>query len=134
MTTHGLDAFIASYIETALWSSNDNSDPETGGDPLDANYSADDLSDECRAAMERDCATFYAAHSATWRGAYAHPVGYYTDDEYAAHDFWLTRNGHGAGFWDGDWSEPAAKVLTDASKAFGEVHLYVGDDGKIYMG
>ena len=28
-----------------------------------------------------------------------------TDDELAraGTDFWLTRNGHGAGFWDGDW-------------------------------
>ena len=27
------------------------------------------------------------------------------DDTMGAHDFWLTRNGHGAGFWDGDWPE-----------------------------
>lgn len=46
--------------------------------------------------------------------------------------FWLTRCGHGCGFWDGDWSEPAATILTDAAHAFGNVDLYVGDDGKIY--
>ncbi len=50
----------------------------------------------------------------------------------AAHDFWLTRCGHGAGFWDGDWPEPAATVLDNAAKAFGNVDLYVGDDGQIY--
>jgi hypothetical protein len=50
----------------------------------------------------------------------------------AGHDFWLTRCGHGAGFWDGDWPEPYATMLTDAAKAFGEVDLYVGDDGMIY--
>lgn len=50
------------------------------------------------------------------------------DDEQGGHDFWLTRNGHGCGFWP----EPAATRLTKASKAFGEVNLYVGDDGLIY--
>jgi|TARA_R110000744_G_scaffold366338_1_gene475354 hypothetical protein len=25
--------------------------------------------------------------------------------ERIGHDFWLTRNGHGAGFWDGDWND-----------------------------
>lgn len=49
----------------------------------------------------------------------------------AGHDFWLTRCGHGAGFWDGDWPEPAATALTEASKAFRNVDLYVGDDGEI---
>jgi hypothetical protein len=51
----------------------------------------------------------------------------------AGHDFWLTRNGHGAGFWDGDWPEPLATVLTDAAHAFGELSPYVGDDGLIYL-
>jgi hypothetical protein len=51
----------------------------------------------------------------------------------AGHDFWLTRNGHGAGFWDGDWPEPFATSLTHASKAFGECYFYFGDDGKLYL-
>lgn len=50
----------------------------------------------------------------------------------AGHDFWLTRSGHGAGFWDGDWPEPAASTLDKASKEFGNVDLYVGDDGQIH--
>ena len=57
--------------------------------------------------MQSDCAAFYAAHGSQlnednckYRGC---PV-----DEYAGHDFWLTRNGHGAGFWDGDWIAPVA--------------------------
>lgn len=50
----------------------------------------------------------------------------------AAIDFYLTRNRHGAGFWDGDWPQQPAKVLTDASHQAGSGELYVGDDGKIY--
>lgn len=37
----------------------------------------------------------------------------------AGHDFCLTRNGHGAGFWDGGWDETEASVLTKMSKAYG---------------
>ncbi len=51
----------------------------------------------------------------------------------AGHDFWLTRNGHGCGFWDGDWPEPQASLLTQASKAFGGVDPYVSDDGEVCL-
>jgi hypothetical protein len=52
---------------------------------------------------------------------------------HAAHDFWLTRNGHGAGFWDGDWPDEVGRKLTALSKEFGEQWHYVGDDGLIYL-
>ena len=44
--------------------------------------------------------------------------------DYAAHDFILTRNGHGSGFWDGDWSEPIATKLTELCEKFGEIDIY----------
>ena len=51
----------------------------------------------------------------------------------AAHDFWLTRNHHGAGFWDtGRWPEEDGKKMTEYAHKAGEVTLYVGDDGKVY--
>ncbi len=55
------------------------------------------------------------------------------DSRMAGHDFWLTRNRHGAGFWDGDYPEPAASQLTKASHNYGEVSLYVGDDNLIHQ-
>ena len=45
-----------------------------------------------------------------------------------AHDFILTRNGHGAGFWDGDWHEPMATKLTELCKKFGEIDTYLSDE------
>ena len=48
--------------------------------------------------------------------------------DYAAHDFILTRNGHGSGFWDGDWSEPMATKLTELCKKFGEIYIYLSDE------
>lgn len=53
--------------------------------------------------------------------------------ERAGHDFWLTRNHHGAGFWDGDWPEAAGETLTNAAHSYGETDLYKGDDKLLYF-
>lgn len=124
-----LDDFTLAYIEAALWSSNDESTKD-GGDPLDDNYSADDLTPATLSAIQADCLKFQASNAEDIK---AGPIRENcSPDEQAGHDFWLTRNGHGAGFWDGDWPEPAASRLTASSKSFGTVDLCVGDDGRIH--
>ncbi len=121
----GLTTFLNAYIEAALWSSTDESD-ERGGAPMDANYKAKDIAPEALGAMRADCAAFLSMDAAR-----EDDIG--TDWERAGHDFWLTRNGHGAGFWDGDWPEQSGKRLTALSKTFGESNLYIGDDGRVYV-
>lgn len=125
--------FFRSYVGTALWSSNDDSDK-----PLDSNYDVSDISPETLESMLKDCAAFYFANmghihcdGAPLSNDMDGPVGA-REAAIAGHDFWLTRCGHGAGFWDGDWPEPAATELDNASKAFGNVDLYIGDDKQIY--
>jgi len=55
--------------------------------------------------------------------------------EQIGHDLWLTRNGHGAGFWDRPdlYGEDLAQRLTEYSKAAGSVDVYAGDDGELYF-
>jgi hypothetical protein len=113
-----LDTFTKQYLETALWAETDDN-----GDPLDRNHELCSFAPETLARAIADCAAFQAANAAD--------IGERASD--AGHDFWLTRNGHGTGFWDGDWPEDAGKRLTVASKRFGEIHLYVGDDGLLYF-
>ncbi len=123
-----LPSFLRAYVTTALWSSvNDE------GDPLDRDYSETDLAPETLEKMRADCERFETENQATLEAAIATGGPDFDEMERAAHDFWLTRNHHGAGFWDGDWPEPYARQLTDAAHAFGECDLYVGDDGKIYL-
>lgn len=126
-----LESFTRHYMATALWSTNDESD-ESGGNPMDYNYSIDDIAPNTRARMEADCKAFYAAHSELFIDVNM-TVSPDDIDGFAGHDFWLTRCGHGAGFWDGDWKEPAATILDKAAKAYGNVDLYVGDDKQIHM-
>ena len=47
--------------------------------------------------------------------------------ELAGHDFALTRNRHGAGFWDRGLGE-AGDVLTDLAHSFGEATLFASAD------
>lgn len=51
----------------------------------------------------------------------------------AGHDLWLTRNGHGSGFWDDKNTYPGTigNVLTDYAKDMGEDYLYVTDNGEL---
>lgn len=47
------------------------------------------------------------------------------------HDFWLTRNGHGAGFWDRGLGA-IGSALSDASKVYGSAQMIgVSEDGEL---
>jgi len=138
----GLDEFLDGYIEAALWSSTDESD-DGGGEPLDKNYGEGDIAPETLARMRADCAAFLndrlggrliaIAERLEVEGRWSLPSGAgCTVMKYAGHDLWLTRNGHGAGFWDGDWSKGIADGLDKLAKRFGTFDLYVGDDELVH--
>lgn len=126
-----LDEFTRAYIEAALWSSNDESD-DRGGEPLDANYGPEDIAPESLEKVFEDCRKFQEewGHLLTDENCHYHGCSCLT---YAGHDFWFTRNGHGCGFWDGDWEDSVGETLTAACKEFRELYPCVGDDGKIYF-
>lgn len=121
-TERCIEETTRAYIECALWASTDDA-----GEPLDGLYSADDLAGETREKMAADVVDFL---NLLWReGLDLGPI----EPEQIGHDFWLTRNGHGAGFWDrglGDLGE----TLTRLAHPYGESTLYIGDDGMIYVG
>jgi hypothetical protein len=122
-----LDEFTRAYIEAALWSTNDDDDK-----PLDANYDPDDIAPDTLATIIADCRRFQADNAADLALAYKrYPQKEWSPEAQAGHDFWLTRNGHGTGFWDRGIGK-VGDQLTDASRKCGEVNLYVGDNGKIH--
>lgn len=114
-----LDEFTRGYLECALWSSNDESRPD-GGDPMDQRYSFRDISIATLLASIADCRAFCDAHDVDLNNALGN--GYTSSS--AGHDFWLTRNRHGAGFWDRGLGEIGTR-LTDAAHVYGSVDLYV---------
>lgn len=52
--------------------------------------------------------------------------------EQLAHDYIMTHNHEGCGFWDGDWSKDASLILKILAQAKPEIDVYLDDDGLIY--
>ena len=116
-----VDDFTRGYITAALWTEEEELQSKGWTD----------LSPETLQKMIDDCAKFQRDNAELLSKAIYKQFGH-TNSEYAGQDFWLTRNGHGAGFWDGDLPDEVGDPLTEACKAFCETWLCLGDDGKIY--
>lgn len=118
---------LVGYLDAALWSS-------VGDDekPLDENYTTDDIAPEAIEEARKDVNNFLDENEKDprrWSGAY--------DFDRIGHDFWLTRNRHGTGFWDreapGTELGEIGKRLTDSAHVYRSSDAYVGDDGKVYL-
>jgi hypothetical protein len=121
-----LDAFTRAYLEAALWSSNDNAD-DSGGEPLDKNYSPDDIDSATMVQMVADCTDFQEKYAELLSESGI-------EDGHAGFCFWLSRNGHRSGFFDeSSIDEEFQEKLQDAAESYGGVDLMV-DDGVISDG
>jgi hypothetical protein len=141
-----LDAFTRAYMECALWSSNDESTPE-GGEPIGDNYDLEDIAPQAWQSMIVDCKRFQKEHAKLLKLAYSYDKTACDDDgkrlrpgtDYnsskAGHDFWLSRNGHGAGFFDRGLGDTGEKLQSACGwkTSFPEINLYIGDDKKIHI-
>ena len=151
-----LDGFTRAYVEALFWletepgtTREDRADDleewterAAGGQQkeLPGDYGFGDLSPGLLDQIRTDCAAFQEAAKDLLALAYAVP-GY--DETRAGHDFWLTRNGHGAGFWDRD---ELSAVVPESDETLGDrlsalcgygtdfppVDVYMGDDGKAH--
>ena len=118
-----LDKFTEAYLECALWAS---TDPETER-PLDRDYTVEDIDPESLSEMILDCRQFQEQNNDDLKEA---ANLRYDAEAYAGHDFWLTRNGHGAGFWDRGLGKVGQR-LTETCKAWGSVDLMPDGNGKL---
>ncbi len=141
-----LPAFVQGYIEAAFFTDHnemydrDEWDSEqaqediadgrcSGSIPKDAGYA--DMTEATLTDIMEDCKAFqeYAAdllEMAYQREDYS--------EEQAGHDFWLTRNGHGAGFWDRGQlqAEGLGDRLSKRARKQGSVDLF-WQDGKVHF-
>ena len=117
---------LEGYLNTALWASS------SAEGNLDDFYSVEDFSKEAKQKAMADVEKFVGMAesdinkvlSGSWDAEKMETIG---------HDLFLTRNGHGAGFWDGDYEEEVGKNLTNIAKNMGSANPYIGDDNKIHF-
>jgi len=136
--------FFHSYVTAALWSSNDGS-TDCGGEPLDENYGVGDIEEETLIQMAEECFEFLATaetvHNRKLTCFHVIKRAYHLDAfepglsgdnnawSQAGYDFWMTRNGHGVGFWEDEWTSALDpfRRLERAARKFGEFDLMVND-------
>ena len=112
MCTH--DKALAAYLDTACWSACADGDE----------FYANELSEQAQAEMADDLRLFLSENEAD--------IGDHTVR--AAECFALSRNGHGAGFFDdGTWSQAVRARLQAAARPYGEQGLYRDDSGNIQI-
>ena len=115
--------FAAAYAESALWATTDHN-----SEPLNKRFDTDSFSESVWLKILSQCADFLS------RPEVQQLTDNWDMEDYrqAGHDFFLTRNRHGAGFWDGHWGD-SGKPLTDLSHQFGESQPYDNCDGELYF-
>lgn len=115
-----LSDIIRNYIYTALWSTINEEENE---EDFLKSYSVDDVDTQSFNNISLDCEKFLNKNRLLL-------IESGLSDEQIGHDFWLTRAGHGAGFWDRDLGE-VGKKLTEAAKKFKPIDQLFVLDGKI---
>jgi hypothetical protein len=146
-----LSDMTVSYLETILWAEGcslpvpedelvngckdvDVDHPWYGineSDYLDEHFGIDDFSDESLDRAESDCVEFFNRIEDLIGRARR-----FANSSHIAYDFWLTRQGHGAGFWDGDYADETDDVGDELSKVaaeFGECYIVIGEDGQLHI-
>lgn len=126
-----LDSFTRGYIEAIFFTECTSERPEIEF----CNFV--DLAPKTLARIMRDCVEFQDSLPRDGHGRTALDLAYdYATVDYDAHragvDFWFTRCGHGAGFWDRKLGE-IGDELSEAAHAAGELDLCLGDDEKLYL-
>lgn len=108
------DAFTKAYVECLLWSTMDEQ-----GEPLERRFGIYDFRMKDLLVIQEECRLFQEKCHDDLSKAYE--ASHY-DASRAGHDFWLTREGHGAGFWDRDLGT-VGLALTKSAKAEGSVYV-----------
>lgn len=113
-----LDPMARAYLDCALWTATD----EEGG-RLDRAHSLYDFAPQAIAHARETCEDFRTTAGDLLNGL---------DSTQAGHDLWLTRNRHGAGFWDRGLGDVGRK-LTALAHPYGDSYVYVGNDGQLHL-
>lgn len=124
------DEFVSAYIDCMMWAevfTTENGDSEDDGKSFEyLNFSADDIDIDSLMGIIDDCGAFERMALVPLYHVYNSTKIDYNRSQ-AGHDFYLTRNGHGTGFWDRglpklDYIDCGAQ-LTKISKTFGTMGL-----------
>lgn len=109
-----IDLILKSYLECALWSSD-----------LDE-FTIEDISKQAIEMSKTEIIHFLNLISKDSKTLENELFG--CDEDYIGHNLLLSRNGHGAGFFDEHKNK-----MQDYAKSLKEVEIWVGSDNLVYF-
>lgn len=127
-----LDAFTQGYVEALFFTHTGTADDEELQDAAFVDLAPETLArivDDCRAFRDTLPKDHHGRTALDLACDYA-PAPY--DETQAGRDFWYTRCGHGCGFWDRGLG-PVGDELSEHACHFGNLDVYRGDDGLVYV-
>ena len=110
--------FLQGYADAALFSSSTDDDT-----PLDEKFGIGDFEPDTMKIFEEDCRKFLEKAASLLS---------YEQYEDAGRNFWYSRNGHGTGFFEGDFGDNSME-LQKIAEEFGDVYLYAENE-RVYQG
>jgi hypothetical protein len=121
-----IDDVVEGYLDCQLWAGLDLDRDDNGNHPpLDENYDREDISPDYVEKVREELLGVVTDHPLAVRMYLSQrkiDPSEGSASTYFGHDFYLTREGHGAGFWDrglGDLGE----YLTKIAKAYGSAEM-----------
>ena len=121
MISERLDSALQSALVCLLWTGfQENSDEN-----LD-DYDIEEFDPEEVASLRSELESFCDSNAADILAADIEP-------EQLGHDFILTRNGHGAGFWDRGYVDGIGDRLTANCKPYGTLDASADANGTLYL-
>lgn len=125
-TEDQITAIVTAQLVALLWSEGDifAENGEFTGNAWDELYAEDDATPELRAKLTKELSGDLPIQNALRE--YKERFGSDWTGQFGQ-DLALTRNHHGAGFWDHGLGE-AGRVLTDWAESLSELHIFHGHD------
>ena len=121
-TDHDLDVIVDGYLDALFFTEEGVHEDEYGNDTME-DKTLSDIDNDTKVEIEKEVEWFVNS---------AGDVFEELSDDQIGHDFWLTRNGHGSGFFERINDSENLETIEELCNILGTVGTYVGDDGKIH--
>lgn len=121
-STHdSMGSILQDYLVAAIWTEEERIEEEDDVSGLDVSDFSEEAINKAKSDIKKFMAKAYELFLPE-ELARGNKIG---------HDIWLSRNGHGAGFFDGDYEE--SDKLQSIAEDLKEVVLEYGDDKKLHF-
>lgn len=138
--TYDPDQIVNGYLESVIWTDGDDliaqneDDGEYGIIDYELTFNVDDFDDDAIFQVRLDVVKLISLVNPRLKEE-GLILGVDIKEDVFGHDFWLTRNNHGSGFWDRTelYGKDLGNWINDVvHKNFKEQHIYVKDQ-KIHI-